>query len=181
MICYIKGKIVFKDEKKIILLANDLGYEIFLSPESLKKAKAGTEEEIYTNLVLKEKEIEFYGFLSLKELDLFKELKSISGVGPKTALEFSSAGSMEKLKIKLETEKPPKGIGQKKLQKIILELTGKIKELDKGKLKEEKELVDALKSLGFSPKEMQDIILDIPEEITKFEEKIKFVLKNLNK
>ena len=148
MITFLKGKVIYKGSKSIFLLVNDVGYEIFLSPSNLKKIKEGTEEEFYTQLVLKEKEIELYGFLSFSELELFKLLKTISGVGPKIALIFAEAGSLKKLKFKLENEKPPKGIGTKKIQKILLELTGKIKEVEKRQDKDE-EVINALKSLGF--------------------------------
>ena len=180
MITFLKGKVIYKGSKSIFLLVNDIGYEIFLSPSNLKKIKEGTEEEFYTQLVLKEKEIELYGFLSFSELELFKLLKTISGVGPKIALIFAEAGSLQNLKFKLENEKPPKGIGTKKIQKILLELTGKIKEVEKKQDKDE-EVINALKSLGFSYKEIKNALSQIDKNIKNLEDKIKAALQFLAK
>jgi len=180
MITFLKGKVIYKGSKSIFLLVNDIGYEIFLSPSNLKKIKEGTEEEFYTQLVLKEKEIELYGFLSFSELELFKLLKTISGVGPKIALIFAEAGSLQRLKFKLENEKPPKGIGTKKIQKILLELTGKIKEVEKRQDKDE-EVIDALKSLGFSHKEIKNALSQIDKNVKDLEDKIKAALQFLAK
>jgi len=180
MITFLRGKVIYKGAKSIFLLVNDIGYEIFLSPLNLERVKEGTEEEIYTQLVLKEKEIELYGFLSFNELELFKFLKTISGIGPKIALIFAEAGSLQKLKFKLENEKPPKGIGGKKMQKILLELTGKIKEFEK-KQDKDIEVIDALKSLGFTHKEIKTALSQIEEDVKDVEERIKAALQFLGR
>lgn len=181
MITFLKGKVIYKGSKSIFLLAGNIGYEIFLSSLNLEKIKEGTEEEIYTCLILKEKEIELYGFLSFNELELFKLLKTISGVGPKIALIFAEAGSLERLKFKLENEKPPKGIGPKKIQKILLELTGKIKEFQKNYKQKDEEVINALKSLGFSSKEINLALSNIPSSVKDVEEKIKIALQALGR
>lgn len=178
MITFLKGKILYKGSKSVFLLVNDIGYEIFLSPLNLEKTKEGTEEKFYTELVLKEKEIELYGFLSFNELELFKYLKTISGIGPKIALIFAEAGSLQKLKFKLENEKPPKGIGTKKMQKILLELTGKIKEIEK-KEDKDKEVINALKSLGFSHTEIKNALSQV--DVKGTEERIRAALQYLGR
>lgn len=180
MITFLKGKVIYKGSKSVFLLVNDIGYEIFLSPLSLEKIKEGTEEELYTQLILKEKEVELYGFLSFNELELFKFLKTISGIGPKIALIFAEAGSLQKLKFKLENEKPPKGIGGKKMQKILLELTGKIKEIEKKQDKDE-EVISALKSLGFSHKEIKNALSQVDKDVRDIEERIKAALQFLGR
>lgn len=180
MISYIKGKVIFKDDKKIILLNNDIGYSIFLSPLNLEKIKQGTEEEIYTDLVVKEKAIELYGFLTTEEMELYSSLKNISGVGPRTAVIFSGARTLEKLKFNLENGIDiPKGIGKKKLQKILLELTGKIKEVQKNQPKNDIEVYEALKTLGFTNNEIKEALSNVPKDIKGIEGRIKETLKHL--
>jgi len=180
MITYIKGKIVFKDEQKIILLNNNIGYSIFLSSVNLEKIKEGTEEDIYTDLVLKEKEVELYGFLSLDELELYKGLKKISGVGPRTALLFAEAKTFEKLKFNLENGiNIPKGIGKKKLQKILIELDGKISEIKKSGSKKDVEVYEALKPLGFTISEIKEALENVSKDIKGVEDRIKETLKHL--
>ena len=180
MISFISGKIVYKDNKSIIVERQGMGFEVFLSENNLKKINIGEDKDFYTFLFLGEKVIELYGFLSLKELELFKTLKHVSGIGPKTAMILSSVGSLEKLKDSLEKgEIPVKGVGQKKLLKILLEISGKIKETKKPVSKDE--VYNALVSLGFSKEEIIQAISIIPEDITKTEEKIKIALKYLGR
>src|SRR3989344_4146278 len=153
MIHYLKGKTEFKGEKFLVVEATGVGYKIFCSPNTLKNIPEGEEAKIFTHLHLKEDAAELYGFLTLEELGLFETLNEISGIGPKTAMMLASLGSLEKLKEIMEKGKLPaeiKGIGQKRMQKILLELTGKIKELGPASgFSETDEALDALVSLGF--------------------------------
>ena len=133
---------------------------------------------------MKEDAAELYGFLGRGELGLFETLNEISGIGPKTAMMLSSLGSLEKLKEIMENGKLPpeiKGIGQKKMQKILLELTGKIKELKTPKNNEAAdETLDALISLGFSSQRAQEALSKITEELSR-EERIKKALRILGR
>ena len=72
MITYLKGKVIYKGGNSVVLLVNNVGYELYLSTLSLEKVEEGDEKEFWTELVLKEKEAELYGFLSFNELELFK-------------------------------------------------------------------------------------------------------------
>lgn len=180
MISFISGKIIHKDDKSVIIEKQGMGFEVFLSVKNLEKVNVGEDGKFYTFLFMGEKIIELYGFLSLEELDLFKTLNHVSGIGPKTGMILSSVGSLEKLKDSLEKgEIPVKGVGQKKLQKILLEISGKIKEIKKPILKDE--VYKALSSLGFSKEEITQAILSIPKNIEDTEEKIKIALKYLGK
>jgi Holliday junction resolvasome RuvABC DNA-binding subunit len=76
-------------------------------------------------------------------------------------------------------EIPVKGIGEKKLQKILLEISGKIREIKKPVKKDE--VYKALSSLGFSKEEINEAIVNIPEEINDPEERIKQALRFLGK
>ena len=183
MINYLKGKIIEKEDKYLVLENQGIGFKIFCSSKSLKELNIGAISQIYTFLRLKETTIELYGFLHKKELELFEILNEISGVGPKTSLDLSSFGSLEELKKKMEGEDfylEIKVIGQKKMQKILLELTGKIKEVSK---KEEvvDEAIDALVSFGFSKTKAKQALLSLSEDIKTSEEKIVGALKILKK
>lgn len=180
MISFISGKIALKDDKSTIVERQGMGFEVFLSKANLEKIRLGEERNFYTFLFMGEKNIELYGFLSLEELELFKVLKNVPGIGPKTAVILSSVGSIDKLKELLEKgEVPVKGIGEKKLQKILLEISGKIKEIKKPVKKDE--VYKALSSLGFSKEEINEAIISISEDIQDPEERIKQALKFLGK
>ncbi|MFA5368587.1 MAG: Holliday junction branch migration protein RuvA [Candidatus Paceibacterota bacterium] len=186
MISFLAGKIIYKDDKKVILDKGGIGFEIFLATNNLDKMEIGDETMIFTFLFLGEKIIELYGFLNEKEMELFKILKNVSGVGPKTAMHLAVSGSIEKLKQALEKgEMPPeaKGVGAKKLQKILLELTGKIEEIKKKnpKLKSGDETYEALSALGFSKNEIINALSCVDPETKESEEKLKQALRFLAK
>lgn len=161
-----------------------IGYKVFCSPNTLKNISEGAEIKIFTHLHLKEDAAELYGFLNQEELGLFETLNEISGIGPKTAMMLASLGSLEKLKEIMESGKLPpeiKGIGQKRMQKILLELTGKIKELKKpNEADSADDAAEALASLGFPKQKVREVLAKIPGDISK-EERIKMALKILGR
>jgi len=187
MLSHIYGKIIYKDDKKAIIDKSGIGFEVFLAPSDLRELKTGEERDIYTYLFLGEKVLELYGFLTPERLELFKVLKGVSGVGPKTAMALAVAGSLEKLKNSLEQGELPedvKGVGVKRLQKILLEITGKIKEVKKISPKKKitkDEVFDALVALGFSKQDVADAVARVPEEISGAEKRLKEALKHLGK
>jgi Holliday junction DNA helicase RuvA len=186
MLSHIFGKIIYKDDKKVILDKSGIGFDIFLSPSDLRMLKVGEERDVFTYLFLGEKVIELYGFLTPEKLELFKILKSVSGVGPKTAMGLAVAGSLEKLKELLEKGELPedvKGVGVKRLQKILLEITGKIKEVKVSPKKKitKDEVFDALTALGFNKQDVADAISQVSEEIRGPEARLKEALKLLGK
>lgn len=184
MIGSILGKITFKDSQKILLENQGVGFEVFLSYKNLEKIKVGEVEKVYTFLVFSQKDIELYGFLSTDELETFKTLNGIQGIGPKTAMSLAGLGNLLEIQKILEKGELPsyvKGIGEKRLQKILLELTGKIKEIKKGEKVEDKEVIEALIGLGFSRQNVKEALLKISPEAKTSEQRIKEVLKILGK
>jgi len=182
MIHYLKGKIAYKNNKSLIIENQGMGFKVFCSPNTLKKVPQEGEIKIFTYLYLREEVAELYGFLTEKELELFEVLNDISGIGPKTAMMLASLGSLENLKKIMEQgQLPPeiKGIGKKKMQKILLELTGKIKELKTSDSRSPADgAVEALVSLGFTKQKAKEALAGIPKELNQ-EEKIKKALKFL--
>lgn len=187
MIYFLEGRVISKEEKFIILEVRDIGFKIFCSPSTVDKAILAKEIKIFTYLTLEREKLQLYGFASQEELELFETLNNISGIGVKTALLLSSFGSLEKLKRVIESDKQLatiKGIGKKRLQRIILELTGKIKELESKrelKIPEKEETLEALKALGFSKEEARTALLEVPPEIKDSEERVKAALKILGR
>src|SRR3990167_1901598 len=107
-------------------------------------------------------------------LELFETLKGISGIGPKAALRLSSLGTREQMREAIEKGDASffagvHGIGQKKIQKVILELTGKLKTLKQGNGKEDDDAVDALVALGFSKNQAKDALSKLPEGISSIQ------------
>jgi Holliday junction DNA helicase RuvA len=190
MISYLNGKIILKKENFLILEVSGVGYQIFLSKRSLDKiAQIGQNLKLFCYLDIGERSLKLYGFLTYEELELFKLLRNIPGVGPKGALEISSIGPPEKIKKEIEKgnekifEGIP-GIGKKKARKIILELSGKLKTITPSTKKEkipEDEVFSALLNLGFKKEEIKKALSQLPKEIKDPQEKIKQALKILGR
>ena len=121
---------------------NGVGYEVLLSQKVCEGLpREGEPLSLFCHLELNERGAKLYGFLSFEELELFKIIRNIQGVGPKAALEISSVGNLEKIKKEIEKGEAKfldgiPGIGAKKAAKIILELSGKIRTLEPKQKKE---------------------------------------------
>lgn len=189
MIACLQGKLVFRGKDFIILDVRGVGYKVFVSEKTLSTLPKTEEQlKLYTYLYLKEETAELYGFFTPQELELFETLNGISGIGPRSALVLSSFGSPERLKEVMEKHadkffKELKGIGKKKTQKILLELTGKIAEIAPraAQDKEDDEALDALVSLGVSKQQAKSALSRVPHDVQDTESRIKHALRLLGK
>ncbi|OHA63619.1 MAG: Holliday junction DNA helicase RuvA [Candidatus Wildermuthbacteria bacterium RIFCSPHIGHO2_01_FULL_47_27] len=189
MIAYLQGTIIFRGGDFVVLDANGVGYKVFLTEKTLSNLPKNDEFlKLYTYFHLREETAEIYGFLTYGELQLFETLNNVSGIGPRTALILSSFGSLEQLKAIIDRQDAKalqniKGIGTKKLQKIALEITGKITEMGMrpSVLPAEEEAVGALISLGFSRQQAKAALADVAKEIQDPQERLKEALKLLGR
>jgi len=183
MINYLSGKTILKKEKFIILDVGGIGFKVFLSQKTISKIpQEKSELKLFCYLHVRENVLDLYGFLSYDELDFFQILNDISGIGPKAAIEISSLGPIEKLQkeIELKGEKAFEGIhglGKKRIQSIILELSGRIKKIKKEKVEDETE--EALINLGFPRQRAKEALSKVSAEVKTPEEKIKEALRIL--
>jgi len=168
MIGYIKGTVEYMDAERIILEANNVGFRI-LVPQSYQGVRVhlGDEVQIFTFMSVREDDITLFGFLTQEELEVYKLLLTVSGIGPKAALGVLSYLEPDALRLAVLTDddktiaKAP-GIGKKTAQKIILELKDKFDLEDVIKQESEtftvettdteaiSDAVQALVSLGYS-------------------------------
>ncbi|MDE6471994.1 MAG: Holliday junction branch migration protein RuvA [Clostridia bacterium] len=131
----ITGKVVYYEEGKVVLENNGIAYELGVSANTLSTfAKKGETVTAYTYLKVAEDEMSLYGFYSKEEKAMFINLISVSGVGPKTALQILSGIDLQRLAIAIvnsdaKTLAKVKGLGKKTAERIILELKEKIAEV----------------------------------------------------
>lgn len=131
MISYIKGIVTFIGENNIILDNNGIGYDICMPSKDLSSIYLNDEIQVFTFLQVKEDGFSLFGFLDKNEIDLFKKLIGVSGVGPKTAIGCFSLYSSSDILFSILSDdyknlsKVP-GLGIKTAKKIILELKDKI-------------------------------------------------------
>ena len=184
MVSYLNGKIILKRDKFIIVEVGGIGYKVFLSRQSLLRLPGiGEPIKLFTFQNVKEEALDLYGFFTYEELEFFETLMEIRGVGPKSALDISALGSLDKIKDRIlkQDEKVFEGIpgiGSKKAMTIILELTGKIKMLGQKKGSAD-EAEGALMQLGFSKQQAKDALSRVSAKDP--EERIKQALKALGK
>ena len=133
---YIKGKYMGINKDYVIIENNNIGYKVFTSGATMSEMPSINEEVmLYLEQIVREDFIGLYGFKDREELEMFKLLLSISGVGAKAALSLLSISRINNLKyaIIMEDDKHlcrAPGIGKKTAGRIILELKDKIKKDD---------------------------------------------------
>ena len=132
MISYIRGELVALEEDKVIVDVGGMGYGIFMSGQAMGQLPpVGSKVKIHTYLNVKEDAMQLYGFLSREDLELFRMLLGVSGVGPKAALGVLSVLTADDVRFAVlsddsKTIARAPGIGPKTAKKIILELKDRL-------------------------------------------------------
>ncbi len=178
MYAYIKGVITEIGSAHIVIENNGIGYLVLVaSPE---KYQLGKELKLFLYQYVREDENSLYGFDTKEDKDLFLRLIDVKGVGCKMALGMftgQASGIIDAIEREniLYLKKFPK-IGEKVARQIVLDLKGKLVSIDAPLKKEESEVVDALKSLGYKPANINKVIPLIDTSKT-IEDQIKEALK----
>ncbi|MDD5146339.1 MAG: Holliday junction branch migration protein RuvA [Candidatus Pacebacteria bacterium] len=192
MIAYLQGKIILKKDSFAIVEVGGVGYEVYLADAAIKKIPdIGGSVELFCHLDVNERGLKLYGFFTFEELEFFKIVRNIQGVGPRAALEISGIGPLEKIQAEIESGNLKfldgiSGIGPKKAAKVILELSGQLKTA-KSIVKKTKDSLGqdeaflALAHLGFPKGAIQEALSQLPLEIKDTQEKIAEALKVLGK
>lgn len=194
MYAYIDGIVAWKNSDSIVIEAGGIGYQIMVSGATLSAAPAaGQRMKVYTLLNVREDAMELYGFYSMEEKRMYERLRSVNGVGPRTALQILSAMSIRDLSIALVAgdaaalTKVP-GIGKKTAQRLMLELKDKLEESDltsaaiSPKVSQqgpEAEAIAALISLGYASAEAAKAVSMVAGQTDKADEMIFLALKGL--
>ncbi|MBR6771545.1 MAG: Holliday junction branch migration protein RuvA [Lachnospiraceae bacterium] len=136
MIAYIKGKVTEMTGENLVLEVNGIGYNIKISPGTAGLLPGwGQEVKMYTYTHVREDAFLLYGFLGREELEIFKKLITVGGIGPKGGLSILSVMTANELRFAIASgdakaiAKAP-GIGVKTAERIILDLRDKISSLD---------------------------------------------------
>ncbi len=194
MITHIQGKLVEKTPTYVVVDVNGIGYEIKISLQTFS-AIDGEFCKLYTHLSIKEDSHTLFGFFKESERHLFRNLISVSGVGPSTAQVILSTYSPIEIINHITTAdvkaiQSVKGIGAKTAQRIIIDLKDKVAKglptadllFDKVDNTIREEALSALLALGFSKKGAEsriDKILKSETEISSVEELVKTALSQM--
>jgi Holliday junction DNA helicase RuvA len=191
MIAYLSGNIIKKVPNGVILNTGNIGYLIQLPTPLLEKAAEKSDAAYFIFTKVREDDISLYGFATTDELNFFKLLLNVNGIGPKLGLEIIS---QDQTKVKSAlingdlnflTKIP--GIGKKMAERMIVELKGKIvlAKADYARTHnpldtpQGNEAISALITLGYQKAEIRRTLKDMPENINKTEDIITYFLKNV--
>jgi Holliday junction DNA helicase RuvA len=191
MIAYLRGVLFDINEDTIIIDVNGVGYEVFTHSRTFAALPPkGSDMFLHTFLQVLDNEFKLYGFLFKPELDLFKLLLGVSGIGARAALNILSAMNPEKFYYAIASGDEKSlttipGIGKKTAQRLCFELREKIdKPIQTGKQDGDNTITDvleALEALGYSRTEVLPAVLELRDsgqlENNKVEQILKQVLK----
>ena len=201
MFYYLNGTLAHIAPNLAVIDCMGVGFACRTTSYTLSRLKVGEKAKLYTFLNVREDAMELYGFSTQDELNLFQQLLSVSGVGPKAALSILSSGTPEGLALSIITgdEKAltgAPGVGKKIAQRILLELKDKLAKGQtlqfsglEGKgaavtiIPEDKrsEASAALAVLGYNPSEISVALRGIEMESLSLEQIIKAALKKMVK
>ena len=202
MIASVKGKLEGVTADSVIIDVNGLGVEVIVPSSVINRLPRPNEDvKLHTYMQVREDAMQLYGFLEKEDLDFFKLLITVNGIGPKAAIAILSSMSTDVLTFAILSEdiktiEKAQGIGAKTAKKLVLELKDKVGVINAkavelrsdsssdisltigSAIKEEASQV--LEALGYSRTEAMKAItaIEITEEMTS-EDLVKSALKNL--
>ena len=203
MIAMVKGILMEKSEgEAIVMTAVGLGMRLMCSMNTLSALpQAGAECTLYAHMSVREDAMELFGFLKQEERDMFRRLISVSGVGPKTALDVLGSMPLSDLRLAILTGDAAalsraKGIGKKTAQRLSLELKDKLAQdaltgttgledfaavtsADAPVQDAISEAMLALKSLGYTPQEAANALKGVKGQADTADELIRLALRHM--
>lgn len=189
MIARIEGLIIHKTDKFVVVDVNKVGYKVFATSDTIASSREGVPCIFWIHTAVRENSLDLYGFISIDEMSFFELLLDVSGIGPRSALAILAVASIDTLKKAIATGDTSylnkvSGIGRKTAEKIVIELRDKL-QAHKGEdgvpstLRGDSDVVEALKSLGYSQNDARDALKEIPNTIEGTNARIKQALKIL--
>ena len=201
MYYYVSGSVAHVEPYLAVIDCGGVGYACRTTAYTLSQIKKGEKAKLFTYLSVREDAMDLYGFASQEELKLFRQLISVSGIGPKAALGILSSSSPANLAMSIITgdEKAltaAQGVGKKIAQRVILELKDKLAKgqaisasgenisvpamtiIPQNKLSEASA---ALAVLGYSQAEINVALKGIDIDSLPLEQVIRLALKNMLK
>jgi len=189
MIGYLSGKAFESIEGTLLLNVRDVGYQVLVTEPTRAWGLATQNISLWIHTLVREQNLDLYGFETPNELYFFKKLLDVSGIGPKSALGIIGLASTDTLyqaivagNIAFLTSVP--GVRKKTAERMCIELRDKLKDYG-GETNihidpQDADVVDALVALGYSSTQAHNALGKIDSSITEMNEKIKEALKAIN-
>ncbi len=187
----------------VLIDVSGVGYVVRLSALSAHAGQASVSVQtgapytdgervlLYIHTVVREDALDLYGFPTEEEIGFFKQLMSVSGVGPKTALGIMGVADVSSLKRAISQGDSPTliklyGLGKKSAERLVVELRDKIKlgtpiTGEHKPTEDDGEVIEALMALGYRAEESRRALREIPHTIRGTKERLSAVLRSLGK
>lgn len=198
MISSLRGKLLYSDNQYAIIECSGVGFKVFSSLKTLAKlGSVGSEVFVHTFMSVREDALDLYGFATTEELETFKLVTSVNGLGSKMAIALLSEFTSDQISFFILSNDAKSltrasGIGPKLAQRMVLELKDKIQKgavtlsednilvQATGRNENSSEAIAALVALGFSQSEATAAVSKLDQTLST-DELIKGGLKNLSK
>lgn len=200
MFYYLRGQVALIEVNLVVLDCGGVGFSVNTTTNTISRLHVGEEARLYTHCAIREDAFDIYGFAQKQELETFKLLISVTGVGPKAALAILSSVTPDGLQMAVVTQNEKMltaapGVGKKIAQRILLELKdkmGAVTELDlsgdanvtvapMGPGSKATEAVQALQVLGYDQNSINAAMKGIDAEHLETQDIIKAALKAMMK
>ena len=193
MLYRLRGSLIHTEPSFAVIECAGVGYKCYTTMNTQRSLPAiGKEAVLYTHMNVREDAVDLFGFSSLAELNCFKLLTSVSGVGPEVGLAILSVLSPEQVAVAVaagdfKTLTMAQGVGNKLAQRVILELKDKLKALGGGEevtaaagvvnaAGNAAEAMNALTVLGYTPSDVAPVVAKFDSSLP-VEELIRLTLK----
>lgn len=199
MLYNLKGTLTVTDVNFIVVECGGVGFKCFTTLNTVKEiGKIGDTVNVFTYLAVREDAMDLYGFASLAELDAFKLLITVSGIGPKAAVSILSELSPDRLAVCIASGDAKaitkaQGVGKKTAERVVLELKDKMGAIAIGNTSDavssaasvasnsdSAEAVEALVALGYSQSDAA-VVVGAMDKSLSVDEMIRLGLKQLAK
>lgn len=192
MIGYIEGVVIENSDRGVVLLTKSgVGYLVAINRVTQERARVDSELALWIHTVVREDALDLYGFHTDEELKLFKLLTTVSGIGPKSALNILSLADLQTIIHAIQSGDAGyltkvSGVGKKSAEKIVIELRDKLEGFAfaataAGNTSVESEVVDALEALGYDPRRTREIVRELTREFETTQDIIRAALQRLGK
>lgn len=185
MIASLAGTVTARDEKSFVVDVHGVGLRVFALARTLEQFPLQSTAKLFTHLNVREDALELYGFATTQEHRLFERLLSVSGVGPKVALGVLSAASVGDLETAIERGDAKvltkvSGVGTKTAERIIVDLRGKLSDVQSSNDNSLSSVMDALMVLGYSNREAREAATQTSPD-QSVEVRVKAALRQIGK
>lgn len=189
MISYLTGTFIYEHGPTITLDVRDVGYRVFVTDKTKVLCVAQENVSLYIHTVVREQNLDLYGFETRDELYFFEKLIDVSGIGPRSGLAIIGLASTDTLyqaivSSNIEFLTSVSGIGKKTAERMCIELRDKLKDYagntETTIADGDVDVIGALLALGYSQAQARQAVADIDPEVTEINDRIKSALSHLS-